>query len=436
VHELSTRVARSVEICKNRKRFANDDGLWRERTRACIETTASLICFANANPAWFGGISELLRDIGSFERIQELSLARTDELFVTRWTCLSLVAIRQILADNGDVHHRARLAVGWLAEQDDTGNNKALTGAQKIDETFKKASDCLKQLHDALTDTEHPTEEVKEILRGHESEISELEQINTEADRLAAVDDPIFELKHVINQKSHHIISQFPGILDDFNLSNKDAIPFSRLSRDPRTVQFMWPGKTLKTMCTPALTLRNNILEGQGDADAYKELLKDLERFSLTGRQPAEDQTQRQLWRLLDFCDGGGLGVTVKLFFLCFSELLMLSTSPSKESHSALYTGTFRAITSDWRKHKDSVGTQNLLLNIAMSRVPEFDEGFPAHIVNEFLSLLGNIFEGQTGPHIDRARQEFKNLIGCESTTFRERMLEALTPGQAQSLAS
>ena len=79
MHELSTRVSRSVEVCENRKLFPSDD-LCRKRTRACIEATASLVCCANANSAWFGGISKLLGDIGSFEKIQELSLAGTDEL--------------------------------------------------------------------------------------------------------------------------------------------------------------------------------------------------------------------------------------------------------------------------------------------------------------------------------------------------------------------
>ena len=83
MYELSTRVARSVEICKNRKLFSNDD-LWRERTRVCIEASASLVCCANAKLAWIGGISKPLGDIGSFEKIRELSLAGTDELFVTR----------------------------------------------------------------------------------------------------------------------------------------------------------------------------------------------------------------------------------------------------------------------------------------------------------------------------------------------------------------
>jgi hypothetical protein len=56
---------------------------------------------------------------------------------------------------------------------------------------------------------------------------------------------------------SSQIISQIPGVPD---------VPFSRffeLSRDPRKLQFICPGQTLKSLCSPALALRN-ILEGQG----------------------------------------------------------------------------------------------------------------------------------------------------------------------------
>lgn len=157
-------------------------------------------------------------------------------------------------------------------------------------------------------------------------------------------------------------------------------------------------------MCPPALTLRN-ILEGQRGADVYKELLNNLEKYpySLDLRGIA---MQRQLWCLQDLRDGGGLGFTVGLFFLALDQ--PLSTSSSEGSHSALYTDTFRAITSDWKKHTvtDLLGTQNLLLNIAISRCDEFDGYYRAYIVDEFLLLLGNIFEGQTGLHIDRARQQ------------------------------
>ena len=74
-----------------------------------------------------------------------------------------------------------------LARQDDTDNHQVLNRAQKIDETIQKAGNCLYKLCNALHRTEDLTEEV-EILRSHESEISELEQINREADGLRQVD--------------------------------------------------------------------------------------------------------------------------------------------------------------------------------------------------------------------------------------------------------
>jgi hypothetical protein len=431
VHELSTRVARSVEIYKNRKLFANHD-LWQKRTRACIEATASLVCCANAKLGWFGGISKLLGEICSFEKIRELSLAGTDELFVMRWTCLSLVAIRPILEDSEYVQGwamGAMRAMRSFTEQDDTGNDDALAGAQKIDETLEKAKDCLIRLCNALYETEDLTEDVIEILHSHESQISELERINIEADRLEEVDYGILTTQHAINYDSHQFISQFPGVLDVEVVDHRTPIPFSRFVElsDTRKLQFICPGQTLKSMCSFAPTIRN-ILEGQGDTDAYKELLKNLRNlYCLFGWQG--DEMQRQSWRLQDLCHGGGLGFTVELFFLALSQLL--STSSSKESHSALYTGTFRAITSDWSKHKHSLGTQNILLDIAMSRRREFGAVYPfyypAYIVDEFLLLLGNIFEGQTGPHVDRARQQFDSFISYDSRRFRERVLRVLT---------
>ena len=427
VHELSTRVARSVEICKNRKLFSNNNGVWRERTRACIEATASLVCCTNAKLAWFRGISELVGDIGSFEKIRELSLAGTDELFVMRWTCLSLVAIQPILADNQQVQFWARETMYWFATADDTGNNDAMTAAQKINETVQKASVCLLRLHEAMCEAEDLTEEVEGILRGHESHISELEQINVEADRLEWVDDGTFSMQNAINDDSHQIISQFPGVLDELNWA---LIPFDHLvelSCNPRKLQFIRPRKILKSLCSPSLTLRN-ILEGQGDANAYKELLKNLKIFS-SSYVWWGDEMQRQLWRLQDFDKGDGLGFLVELFFLVLSQ--PLSTSPSKEAYSALFTGTFQAITSDWSKHKHSLGTQKLLLDIAISYRWQFEGDFPTYIVDEFLLLLGNIFKGQTGPHIDEARHQFESSVMYGPRRFRERMLKVLAGEQA-----
>ena len=84
------------------------------------------------------------------------------------------------------------------------------------------------------------------------------------------------------------------------------------------------------------------------------------------------------------------------------------SSKEGRELQSSLYVGTFRIITSDWSKYKHSLGTQQLLLDMVTS-VPgiiSHSYRYPTSLVNEFFVLLGNILEGQTGPHIDHIVQE------------------------------
>ena len=101
----------------------------------------------------------------------------------------------------------------------------------------------------------------------------------------------------------------------------------------------------------------------------------------------------------------GGLGFTVELFLISLKQLL--STFPSHESYSQLYTFTLRAITSDWRKHKHSLGTQKLLLDAIASR-HSFLHGsnFPEYITDELWELLGDMLEGQADPYISSAVQQ------------------------------
>ena len=339
-----------------------------------------------------------------------------------RWICLSLVAIRQNVEGKWGVLIRAKEAMDLLGMGDEPGNDDALAVARVIDTTLQITSNRLIQLYEALGETEDLTEQVVEILRGHESRISDLEQNDIEADRLKLVDYGIFRTQSAVNEFSHQITCQIPGVFDGLD-PERTFIPFSRLVelfRDTRKLRFIQPGQILKGLCSPATTLRN-ILEGQGDADAYKELLKNLGNFS----RWKGDEMQRQFWCLQDLHLGGGLGFTVELFFLALSQPLSISSSKESDSHSALYTGTFRAITSDWSKYKDSLGTQNCLLGLAISHHREFAYHYPAYITDEFLLLLGNIFEGQIGPHIDEARDLFEPF-DWDPRRFKERALRVL----------
>ncbi len=71
-----------------------------QRMRGCIETTASLVCCAGVGLGSFGEVAEVLSKVGENEKTNDSLTIKS--LFTVRWTCLSLVAIRQKVTDNGD----------------------------------------------------------------------------------------------------------------------------------------------------------------------------------------------------------------------------------------------------------------------------------------------------------------------------------------------
>jgi hypothetical protein len=346
---------------------------------------------------------ELLGDIGSDQKIRELTSEEKDQSFVIRWTCLSLVALRPVLGRDLRLRESAEIAIGLLEMEDNNGRKQA----QKIDETFDRARKCLDTIFAMLCEETDPSKEQLEgILHSCESEISELERINIEADGLQEIDWWMNYCSNSIRQLSNGIVNdQLPGVLfqdPDHEINQAVAVEWCR---NHLKFPIIRPGQILKSICSFASTFRS-ILQGHWDPDVYKETLKNLSTVVIIGwrRHPL----QRVLWRLQGLGDGGSLGFNVELFFLSLKQLL--STYSSEKSHSPLYIGTFRVITSDWRKHKNSLATQKLLLDMIASNdsiIATFD--CPTDIRHEFLVLLGNIFAGQTGPHIDDAVQQLVN---------------------------
>ena len=407
VGELSARVAHLLETCKYRGLFSSEE-LRLRRTRACIETAASLVCCANAKVDWFGDLMKPLQYIGGDQTIRGSTLAGKDQLFMMRWTCLSLIVIRPILEQHMWVSKAARGAVPLLEEEKNTGDGRVLPVVQNMEEIFEKARDYLDDLSFALGQKDNLTEEeVKEILRDHEAQVSGLEQINVQADRFEEVDRKILFVQNQIDIDSQGIITrQLPGVKFEQVNSYDEPVPFSQTIEwfsDSSNLLVILPRLTLKSFCALAPTLRG-ILQGPWDGDAYQEVLKNLRAYFQV--PPSHGNLlQQQLWRLQDLRDGGGLGFMVELFFLALRQ--PLSTSSSKEYHSVLYLSTFRTITSDWRKHKHSVGTQKLLLDMVVSNrgiISSFE--YPVDVTDELLVLLGNILKGETGIHIDNAVQE------------------------------
>jgi len=411
VGELSARVVHVLETlltCKNRNLFTSDE-LRLRRTRAFVETTASLVCCAGAEVGQFGDIVELLGDIGSDQNVRESLTTGKDLSFVMRWTCLSLVAIRRVL-DSYQSKEAAQGALQWLGTMVDYDILKEKSVERKINKTFDKASGYLNELCEVLGGKGNLTEDkARQILRSHESQILELEHIDSDffGYILQSVDRSIRTVQCSIDARSHGITRHLPGVnSDDFDTEPVQFSQFIELFRNCHKIQFIFPLRNLKRIRSVGQTFRD-LLEGQWDASAFQETCKNLQHFPIS-RRWWHHLSHRQLRRLKDLRDGGGLGFAVELFFLVLKELLSKS---DKSSSKALYVGTFRAITSDWSEYKHSLGTQKLLLNMVMPRGLVTDSDYPDYIVDEFMTLLGNILKGQTGPHIDSAVRTLTKAI-------------------------
>ena len=424
VHELTVRAFRILETCQNRGP-SDGDALWRTRTRACIETTASLVFCIGGDRGHIGDFVVLLSDIGKDQNVRESSSLGRDRMFVMRWTCLSLVAIQSVLASDRNLQNHASQAISSLTEdQYHTGKRQTPT---RMIAAFKKALGCIEELSDALILVEDiKEEEARMILRGHESAISTLLNIGNQCDDNA--DTRIQAVQRDLVKITHRIICQLPGIkfadpdAKSPNLSELEEPEPNQLKesyRDPHKFQFVTTTHRLKSFSQIARTFQN-LYTGQWNKGTFKEGTDDLKKvLKLLRGNPL----RREVWRLQDLCEGGGLGFTVELFFLARKQLL--STSLSKEYHSALLIGTFKAITSDSQSsdYKSSLGTQQLLLDLVLSDnniIFGPTDTYPDNIIDEFFSLLGTVLKGQSGLHIeDVVRQLTDEKLGSYSTAMR-----------------
>jgi hypothetical protein len=425
-----------LETCNNHGLFANEES-WRRRTRAGIETVASLVFYAKAEPSWFGDLCKLLSEVGEVEKMRESTPARSDQLFVMRWTCLSILAIRRTLNDEGLTMHAtwAVMSFALLQNDDGTVDERALRNVQKIDENFGKAWKCLRELYVALfypRGTNLTEEQVKEILRNHVYQIAELERIKVEADRMQDVN--ISYLQHGMDRATHKLTGQLPGV--QFDVPRTEPVPLSQaleLFSASVKPQLILPRQRLQSLCSIGPQLRD-IIEGR-NSEPYSVTIGGLKALEKVPTRPklAGHLMERQLWRLHDMRHGSGLGFTVEVFFLALRQLLPISSS--KEPYIALFIGTFRAIISDWEKYKYSFGTQQVLLNLVCDLAAQ-DRGifsgyaYPPYITDELLVLLGNMLEGEKGSHIDKAVRELRAArlwLHGERQKFLDKVLEVIT---------
>ena len=416
VPELSRRMAHMFDTCKNRDLFASDK-LWRKRARACVEATTSLVCYASAEFSLCGDVLRTLGDIGDFEKTRKSWVAGRDQSFVLRWTFLSIIAIRRMLSGNELIKEDARSAIGsFAAFRTGSGSEDEVAekNAQEVEKTLINV--WWPKLRTLCQGQGFPNS--KKILEhcadhGLQVQISQSDIININI-LLIPVDFKISDLLKRFHTVSHEITRQLPGVQFDILGSGNDSGQCFESLDDSLRFRFVHPGQMLR-------------LFRWSDYDAFLGISMNVRNFEkfMSWPQNLRHVLQRQLWRLQDLRDGGGLGFTVELFLVALNEVL--STSPPQDSHSALYIATFRVITSDWSEHKHSLGTQKILLDAVASNqgvVHRFN--YPTYITDELLSFMERFLEGQIGPHIDNAVQQLSHPLADDRPGIQEFRTKAL----------
>jgi Family of unknown function (DUF6535) len=407
-----------------------DSKVQRTRVRRCIETAASLVCCADVKldsfGETFGGVAEVLSKVGDKGQTNKsLSIGPTP-LFTVRWTCLSLVAVKQIVNDR-QLQELANFALEGIAHSQTNTDSRdtvtmALTAAQKMDDDLKRAWEAVLDLRLALepwSQNQNKTEsDIRSILNQDtcKASIKELEGIATEAVGLNEIDWRVRLLQETMEEVTHKLTRRLPGVFF-YELPPTAPIMTSEASDLPSVQttfippQLIFPGQQLQSIYILGQRLRD--ITERENTECDEETLKSLKylREVPIPLRGFNHLMERQVWRLLDLRDGGGLGFTIELFFLALRQLSSATPSPDESSSSELekefYTGTFDTIKSNWEKSKNSAGTQRILLNLLCDLIIQgrgifSDFRYPRYIVKMLLDLVGKMVEGlglQRGPH-------------------------------------
>jgi hypothetical protein len=429
------------ETCKNHSYFANDEERHR-RMRACVEAAASLVCCIDFKLDWFGEVGKLVSEIGRIEKINESPTTTSDQSFIIRWTCLSLVSVQQILSSNR-LEVLAGYAVSGLGrfqseygQPDDTG----LRSAQRIEDCLKTAWERVEELHQAFEPwTQKRTKkQVEEILQNHERQISELERMKVEANSMEDVDWRISLYQEAMDDATHGLARQLPGVSFDEprrseSILLSDTFTISPAGSAPVTPQLIFPGQQVQALARLGSKLRE-VLDGQV-TDGHKEVLeslKSIDQVPVSLRRP-NGLMSRQLWRLQDLRDGSGLGFTIELFLLSLRKLLSMPSF--HESNSVYYIGAFKIITSHWEGSEESLGTHQILLNILCDLIIKgrgvfSDFSYPERITSMLVDMVSIMLRGYSGPdeHIRDAVGEIENVdsLICMDMRLRRKAWAAL----------
>jgi hypothetical protein len=374
----------------------------------------------DADISTFGEIGRVLSDLGKVEKTRDVSPTSLNWSFISCWTCLSIVVIRNLL-DSSDLRDNALAATQPLLtfyEMDEYPSPEmALQPARRMDEQFVAAWRCVEKLRVAfnrLSLSDRRGGKIEEILRAGEHQ-SELEQIYEQARHMEKVDEWISKFQNQIDQVTHNLIRQLPGIVFDELVGSMPIGKIFDFLLSPTRPQFTYLSPRLQGLST---------LSQKRSSMGYVELTGVLNAIpaSIGSAVERHQSMERQFWRLQDIREGGALGFTLELYLLSLKQILSTTTSRPRDILLTYYNGALKSITSGWERCN---GTLQIILNIVCDMAVR-DRGifsnfkYPdyVNITEELLMLLGNMVEGQANPYIDDA---LKELLALEEWRIYDR---------------
>jgi Family of unknown function (DUF6535) len=410
INDLCQRIRRLFETCGHHYSFMSEEE-WRKRSRACVETAASFVFCLDADITTFGNIGRILSDIGSAEKTLEVSTTSLNWSFISRWTCLSIVFIRKLL-DSPSIRESAGGAILTLGTSYDADvfapAESSPENARKIDDYIVKAWNCVESLRGkfkGLSESDRRRGRVEDILLQYKSQ---LKQIQVGANRTKVVDEQIFKFQNKIDQVTHNLTRVLPGVGFDELTGPKPIGQVFDFLANPVRPQFLYLSPRLHGL---------SILSQKRSSMGYIEVADVLKALPIPVSSIVDKHRsmERQLWRLQDLSDGGAFGFTLELYLLSFRRIQSTITSQLGDNLITFYTGALKAITSDWDRHKGSLGTLQIILNIVCD-IAVRDRGifsnwsYPIYVEEELLKLLGNMIKGQADhPYIDDVMEEFQD---------------------------
>jgi hypothetical protein len=430
IDDLCQRIRHLFKTCDHHESFTSDKE-WRKRSRACVETAAPFIFCMDADISTFGDIGGVLSDLGNAEKTRDVLSTSFNWSFISCWTSLSIVVIRNLLKseDSSDLRETAQAAMQPLLVfyEGDDSPEMALETVRKMDKQFVAAWRCVEQLRGVFNGLNHGERrggKIEEILRGGKYQ-PQLEQIYRQARRMEKVDESISKFQNKIDQVTHNLIRQLPGVVFDELVGSMPIGNVFDFLLNPIRPQFMYLSPRLQGLST---------LSEKRSSMGYVEIAEVLNDIpsSVTSAVEGHRSMERQFWRLQDIREGGALGFTLELYLLSLRRILSTITRQPRDILLTYYNGALKSITSDWMKYKKSVGTLQIILNIVCDMAVR-DRGmfsnfkYPdyVNITEELLELLGNMVQGEANPCINDALRELLELE--ERRIYDEDFLKKVT---------